>query len=294
MGIYHYTSAQGVLGLLQHGEFWATEINFMNDYRELHEGIAVLNLLKDRFKTALNKIEISSHNEQEFNETFEIIIEMTVDMVKASTTNIVSFSTDEDYLRQWMSYCPSNNGYCIEFDKEKLANYCSSKNLQLSKVEYNIGTVLSGKEYLDLNNIILEVVAEVYRWQFPDKEIKSESVKLRFNKAENLTSLIKRLQFIVARIKPSKFVDENEYRIIDFSPNVPQQYRERNGVIIPYKEIPFPIEAITKITIGPSSNQELAKKGLEILRGTLKEKYLKKDELLDFKIVLSECSLRQF
>jgi len=32
--IYHYTSLQGLLGILDNGEFWATKISFLNDKAE--------------------------------------------------------------------------------------------------------------------------------------------------------------------------------------------------------------------------------------------------------------------
>lgn len=282
MKIYHYTSAQGALGLLKNGKFWATEINFMNDHRELNEG-------SDIYELVINEL-ASLNIKKLFNKDKNVVFENTGYMVEFANTllgmmrkvysehvpiNVVSFSTDEDYIRQWMSYCPSNSGYCIEFDKLKLESVLK----KINRDTYIQTVIYSDSETKDtLVSKFKSDLTLLLNNPTPNEEVVLEKI------SEFLGSNLA----MTASIKPQQFQDEKEIRVVTFSFQKElsmQSYRERNGVIIPYIEIPYPIEAITKIIIGPSSNQELAKKGLEIL---------KFQKGFKFKIALSECSLRQF
>lgn len=42
MILHHYTDANGLLGILEYGSFWATQANFMNDSKELLHGTEII------------------------------------------------------------------------------------------------------------------------------------------------------------------------------------------------------------------------------------------------------------
>tara|TARA_B110000196_G_scaffold319827_1_gene339173 strand:- start:1858 stop:2628 length:771 start_codon:yes stop_codon:yes gene_type:complete len=103
----HYTDTSGCLGILN-GFLWATECSFLNDSSEqnyaLNKAIDIAHsYIKSRLDTAhSNPIDSFKHNST---------------LTNSFTT---SFSRRQDDLRQWMSYCPNQTGYCIIFDEAEI------------------------------------------------------------------------------------------------------------------------------------------------------------------------------
>ncbi len=293
--LYHYTSGKVLLGIIQSQYFWATDIRFLNDYEELNRGLDIFeSFTKDLLK------EIPSDREY-LSELVRICVGNIRRNSKLTLINLVSFSTESDNLRQWMAYCNSVGGYCIEFDKDLIIpSYLDEyKNcLRLSEVEYLDSALPSDSSSIyKFGELIKDLTLA------KDKQISEalfiESFTLKVNKLL-LDSIL-----LASSIKPSEFSDEREVRLLyigrskenetiprstDLSelyakPNLPEVgFREVNDFLVPYQPLPFNIEAIKKIIIGPSSNMELAELGLKEFRDR---------NNLQFDVVHSKCTLRR-
>ena len=105
--IYHYTSADGILGIIDNHELWMSNAEFMNDSTELR----MLKNSKDMFR------------DQDFENVavrnaWENIFKVKPSMFRNDVNSyyITSFSKKKDMLEQWRGY----GNYCIGFDIEKL------------------------------------------------------------------------------------------------------------------------------------------------------------------------------
>jgi len=203
---------------------------------------------------------------------YEKIPEFVQNNLTKRNTYIISFSRAGDNLRQWMSYCPKNAGYSVEFDSEKIL---IDGNIEREK------KVVSRLEEVDYHE---EKINEILAL----KDIMSSMDATSINIKRAMTKLANELFFHVCAVKPKEFYDEQETRLViqstlDKSHDV--NFRTRAGVIIPYFEYPTQNLWIKEITIGPNINMSLARKGLE----TFLEKHS-----ITCKIRESKCSLRSF
>ena len=263
--LYHYTDVNGLMGIIKYEKLWATDINFLNDSEEYYAGIRKL---KDFCSSSLSSLDKTNHVDKVISGLYELI----PDIIEKNLTNrnlyITSFTSKEDNLRQWMSYCPDNSGYCIEFDRHNILmnEQCEKKlniTCRIEDVDYGQGTF--------------------------DKQLSFESIMKMIKATDTRTAALNvanNLLFHCCAIKNNEFHDESETRLVaqsTISKEHNAKYRTRSGVIVPYIEYPIKKSAIKRIIIGPNINMDLAKKGLE--------DFLIKNEIT-CKVETSKCSLR--
>jgi hypothetical protein len=103
--IYHYTSAEGLLGIIDNHELWMSNAEFMNDTTELR-----------MLKNSEHMLQDTDFNNKSVKEAWEYIFEPHLFSDDVNTYYIISFSKEKDMLEQWRGY----GNYCIGFDAEKL------------------------------------------------------------------------------------------------------------------------------------------------------------------------------
>lgn len=102
--VYHYTSSQGLLGLVQTGCVWASEATSLNDLAEVRHGWDVV-------KAWLAQ--------QPASEAVELLTEMANDpFEKKHEVFVLSGSTARDDANQWRLYAQGGNGYALELDPQ--------------------------------------------------------------------------------------------------------------------------------------------------------------------------------
>lgn len=123
--LYHYTSAEGLRGIVENNEIWMTNVNFVNDTTECR---------------ALEKeTELFSNSDfttKEVKDEWFQFLKVSRDL---NNTYIVSFSSGEESLSQWRAY----GDYRIGFDAKRLA-----------KAPFNLYRCVYSKE--EIRNWILE------------------------------------------------------------------------------------------------------------------------------------------
>ena len=100
--IYHYTSAEGVAGIISNHEIWMSNTAFMNDTTELRTLQDDRSILKDSDFTN-EHVKRAWHNMRQ-RRSFD------------TNYYMASFSRAKDLLEQWRAY----GSYCIGFDSKKL------------------------------------------------------------------------------------------------------------------------------------------------------------------------------
>jgi len=116
--IYHYTSAEGFQGIIESGELWLTNTNFVNDITECK-------ILQEEAQKGLFK-ENELLDNQYVQKWWKLFKE---DKNKDNNYYIASFSKVPDSLEQWRAY----GNFCIGFDSQNF----KKDNFQLFECVYD-------------------------------------------------------------------------------------------------------------------------------------------------------------
>lgn len=249
--VYHYTSIEGLIGIVKSRSVWLTEFGYLNDRQELTYGFSLL-------AGAIEKIRM-----QNASPKVEELLNDWSEKIKNSPSHvyIASFSSCADSLSQWRAYGPIAIGIPVN----NLILHVDDGRFQ--RVEYDYET----QEKLLL--IYLNHLVNAYL------------IDAEENRIENVPDIYcKKNRFleIVTFLKNPAFESEHEYRLAYINdpevlaafnfPAPPKSFRVSDGKIVPY--IPstdisfsggrdFPLE-IFEIVIGPE-NDELLEQGIREL-----------------------------
>lgn len=237
MSLYHYTNAQAVHSILSKSKIWLTDIRFLNDSQELHDGFSIF------FEELKNSKQGLFTNTEYKEKAIECIKSMLFEGKSYSAdlepVFVFSLSSTDDQLSQWRAY----GAYAIEFDKKILEEYAGKINQCVyDKKEKN------GKATVGLTDAISTISKEMATCNGCMGPL-------------SVDALIK-LVYDAAYFKHDGFVEENEHRIIqqseytDYLSNT--MYRSKDNMLVPYIEIEIPLDCIKSIQVGPMKNQELA------------------------------------
>ena len=126
--VFHYTSASGVIGMLESKEMWATNVSFLNDAKELVEAASVARNIIE------NMINRDGYRDQDLR-----LLQAMHDKAGTAARRyyVCSFSEVGDSLLHWRAYCPSTGGYAIGFPAEHLANRATEQGWYFVKCVYD-------------------------------------------------------------------------------------------------------------------------------------------------------------
>jgi hypothetical protein len=109
--VWHYTSADGLIGMLKSGEIWSTQVTCLNDTLEMRYFI---NLVHDAVKTLRAKT-----TDADLSILFRIADERLTSSDLSTVANFVAcFSEVEDDLAQWRGYGGGECGYAVGFQSQ--------------------------------------------------------------------------------------------------------------------------------------------------------------------------------
>lgn len=252
--LYHYTSATGLLEIVQSRTLWATDPRYMNDASELEYP---LRIARDAVEEAL------ASEDHPIAKSFRDKYLALEDPIGPDRHFYVAcFCENGDLLSQWRAYGGGASGYAIGFDPKllKLADD-AMHNWWLTKMHYDTETFLAH---------IVEI-ARSYA-----AHLKWAEANYGVAVAERAISLgldfFTRLLINAAvSIKHSAFAEEREWRFIHYSWTGPSlapkpEFRVSGPLITPYIALTFdqcgePIPPgglpIKGVWCGPSSYPDL-------------------------------------
>lgn len=233
--LFHYTTQEGLVGILEEKKLWATKIQYLNDASELTKPLE-LGL------ETINEILQSAGGE---NETRNKWVRRKKELEGWRGVNlcVASFCVDGDLLSQWRGYGAYGSAYSIGFKTAKLEKIASRSGFQLRPCSY-----------YDENG---------YR----------EAVRAFFDvyASKTHTPTESALEYIVdfirntATMKLKCFEGEKEWRIVSTHPlfyDDPNfMFRTEKSMIIPYYAMPLEdLSSIVEIIIGPCKHPDLVKR----------------------------------
>jgi len=289
--LYHYTTQEGLLGIIESGMLWATHVQFLNDEMEFKLGLR-------RFEECLLAPEVQGLIEQMLRLTFahssqtsesylperERYNTLLLHPLKTLPTYCVSFtaqaaSSDStradagDDLSQWRGYSGGSGGFAIGFDRKALEAEVYSLP-DTKDVGHVFGNCIYRAEHQrqPLTEKIMKLIELDQLYAVNGGNSNGETVDQKM-------AVVKELIPLIPLIKDESFRSENEVRIVRFQQGEEGvKFRRGSSSLVPYVEIPVanaprqfsplkmpPISTIRWVVVGPSARMEDAKKSLEML-----------------------------
>lgn len=277
--IYHYTSPEGLEGIIKTNSLHFTNIHFLNDKTETIYTYEIIKKVLQNLKNKINEklyIDIEKRTNRIISPNY---LKNKTTIIGDNDFYIASFSTKKDDLALWNNYTKTSSkvGYNIKFNLEKLENalcsvdkiYKRSPFLICSIVNYN-----SKEQEEELTNCI----------------IRHNSLINDDNYLEICRNLFYNLILYSLFFKHESFSIENEFRIticnIGELEDNKLDFKIRNGLFIPY--IPCKLSEKTEvgereiegITCSPVINKEIAKYSL--VKFFNKYRYLAMNNFINF------------
>ena len=254
--MFHYTSADGALSILQSGRMRFTDYAFLNDTREIAHGIDIIRSVLTNEKHAAGSrasTKLRSHLDE-------------VDPFSSYQIYTASFSSKSDSLSQFRLYGP----LAIGFETDPTWFSDSKGDVHFDRVVYDP----------DKQSRLIEVFLHLFR-QSEEKD----AALIAGDEKERVTTdyLISQLLRIVAFFKHPAFSDEREVRIVYSEPLetmkefgvdlAKRQFRVSGGLIVPFTDTfdmsrqndgdtPSAKLPLKSVVIGPVAQAETLAKGM--------------------------------
>lgn len=253
--LYHYTTQQGLVGMIETTTFFATEVKFLNDSDEFIYAIK-------RAKEAIHKTANASQAPG-----ISAFGHECIDLLDASQKQFYIFSLTEvaDSLNQWRSYTTKGPGYALGFDSSRIRHICMHFGLGFGKCIYS---------HDEADSLIMQVAEHFtkdftqYFPYFGKGEVNQDLTGARARQ------FVENFYNFAALIKNPAFMEEQEWRIIAPREQLEEQGQEfafRCGPhsLVPYAKIKWGrvefLTALKQIVIKPSPHKELAANALRQL-----------------------------
>ena len=253
--LFHYTSIDGLNGVVGGRTLWASNIEFLNDSSEFRYGEKVLKeIIKARKKS------VTGDRREFFNQLAKY-----PEFFEANDVFLVSLSEVGDLLSQWRGYSPPGRGYCIGFNPQALSQAAwSLDQMQLVKCVYR------DKDQKDLARQVLDGCME--KWVSRVKGVEGESG----SRVSDVSALILwkvYFTFIAAAIKHPAFSEEREWRLLGVCRDRDKMhFRPGSSSLIRYIKLTWgsntkapDVQPIRSVTIGPCPDPDLTKKSVKQL-----------------------------
>ena len=246
--VFHYTTADGLIGITQSHALRASHSRFLNDASEPAHAQSVLKHSIDMVKQTCSTGSLIEQLLASFwNWALFALDSLSVTAPKALGTPIPSsqapelyvfcLSEEPDLLSQWRAYSEQGSGYAVGFSSKGLKNLLEpSEGQYLVKVVYDQDAQLKQAQR-ELGRVI-KLICDFEKRVAPTDDDHREWIAKRLFQC--LLYEVIRLQ---AKFKSAAYHEEKEWRILQFvhpaSRRIQIEFRSTRGRIVPYLELDF-------------------------------------------------------
>jgi hypothetical protein len=253
--LFHYTSADGLCGIIDSGTIWLTNAAYVNDENEL------------AYPVRLARQVVQSFNASEFTDRHVAFLGWVSSLIEAHTMYktwyIASFTTEGNSLSQWRAYCPIG-GYSVGFDARRL------KARLPHAPTYSIGKVIYDQS-LQVERIKAVLRGYVSAWQ----QLRAEYSDLEDEEYDREVAAMCTIWLSSELIffKIPAFASEGEWRMA-LRPTGDQRvrFRSRHGMLTPYlvgRLVPSDERLpLSRVLISPLGDIELSEHAAQSLLAT--------------------------
>lgn len=254
--LYHYTSFKGLLGIVESGVLWASDVRYMNDSAEMKHSA---DLIRD---DVTRRMAGGHPNPKLLNQFLEWISHR---ITNGHMLFGASFRSNGNLLSQWRSYSSLGKGVSLGFNPDHILQCAGNQSFQVGKCIY---APAEQAELIRQTVDAVEMIAQEYGENNDGNQSPAtRSYQAVFEKIES------DLLCIAALLKHPSFQEEEEWRIV--SPVItdyvrsPVLFREGASMLVPYFEFkltlaprePIPLE---HIFLGPTPNISLSMNSLAL------------------------------
>ena len=287
--LYHYTTAEGIRGIVESREFIATKSDFLNDKLEFQYAVEVMERL-------IEKYIVNVDLRKQFSAKLQVEIERLGIISSACSSAdedemsfyVVAFSKQQNNSLLWAEFTDFR-GYCLEFDYEKIVEGFQERVFLHGTVIYDEAeqmNVLLESLLSCMRNLVDEGAKDLEGF-FEEDAIPSE---------DSLDKLVEQMAVVCSVyamfFKKSFFEGEEEYRFI-FPPRKQEQGEDRpkfrllDQIFLPYIMVRLKGEKedlpLQSVMVGAKNNSDIAVRGM---------KYFLKTQGMDIPVLLSDIPLR--
>jgi hypothetical protein len=235
----HYTDLAGLVGILESGQLWASNVAYLNDREELLHGIKCA-------KRALDQI-LKDRKLVEWRDAIRDAVN-DIEEGRLPNTYAVCFCEKSDLLSQWRGYGGGEQGVCLVFDRPRLEALRKGRRSFLAPVQYGL---VSGKTHLraGLRKRLLSIAAEGLT---------------AMDEGEKRETVFEILSELIPRFKHKGFQAELEWRLVVQHATLRDAcFRPKRNVVVPYIELgdgsPLPVKYVR---VGPGHDTKLTERSV--------------------------------
>ncbi|MBH0078691.1 MULTISPECIES: DUF2971 domain-containing protein [unclassified Pseudoalteromonas] len=228
--VYHYTSLDAFISIVNSRTFRFGDARAMNDYTEIDHNINLLLNLEKQKPELMKELNISNEG---FNKGIKNI-KFFKKHIENHYIHIMSFSKNPDSLSQWRGYADNGTGICFSINLSALRHCLNNTYRIAGNCVYKQGELNTEAQNL------LKLASTFDSDQF--------EFEARSNFLDNFIAFI-------TTGKNEAFIDEGEVRLVSFIEKLPPpqdvKFINSNGFIKSYLEVSFRINIIDTIILGP-------------------------------------------
>ena len=287
--LYHYTTADGIRGIVENREFMATKSDFLNDKLEFQYAVEVMERLMEKYIVNEDlRVQFSEKLKAEIDRIGIITSANSAVEENEMSFYVVAFSKQQNNSLLWAEFTDFR-GYCLEFDYEKIVEGFQHRVFLHGTVIYDEEEQMNGllESLLSCIHSLVEKGAEDLQGFFEEDAIPSEKSLDQLVDAMAVVCSVYAMFF-----KKSYFAGEEEYRFI-FPPlhrergEDKPQFRLLDQIFLPYIMVELEAEQadlpLQSVMVGAKNNSDIAVRGM---------KYFLKTQGLDIPVLLSDIPLR--
>lgn len=259
--LHHYTTLDGLRGILKEKKMWATNAEFMNDRQELRYAHELFN----------ERIEVlTKAADNQLIHTFLGLCKAMMDPLHwMESAYVACFCERADLLSQWRGYSDAGGGgFALELETAPLEQHVG---FTFCKVIYDRGLQV---KQLDL---LLSTAASFAATRAKGLSDEAET-KLMIQVAMSFEGFLWRA---FSSFKDGAFREEEEWRLVrilkDKTPEMPVLFRRGGSVLIPYVEMNiecwleqhFERVPLRSVTLGPTEDNKLSGRSLRLFLASL-------------------------
>ncbi len=249
--LWHYTTPEGLTGIIESSSLWATDIFYLNDSAEFMHGI---NIARKIIKRTISSL---FGGEKERLERFDTDLSF-IGPDHNRPVYVCSLSKAENELSQWRAYC-RGGGFSIGFPHQGLVDAIQGQHFELKECVYDT------KEQERIINQLIDSYVMPYI-QHPEQfsKIPCTPDMVSAIVCGGSNKFLWELYSTCSTLKHPSFEREEEWRLVfdhrrPFN-EIKPKFRTKNGLIIPYVCINLPENEDfwrrVRISIGPTKYEK--------------------------------------
>jgi hypothetical protein len=249
--LYHYTSGQALLGILESDSVWASQIRYMNDSKEFTHAV-------EHATQVLHRLSMASSNQTGTRSGLCKAVIRYLEELDHLALYVACFSEIPDSLSQWRGYCPPNFGYSLGFDRVKLDTAAEEQGFKLKKCIYDRD---------EQSQTVSEWASKTIEALEAGCPTNIDPVKYTY---ANNDKFLPNFVAFAPYMKDPSFIDEHEWRLVGRVRGDDSRVNLRPGrsLLVPYVPIDLYLTTanspIYDIRVGPTPDPKLAINSLSL------------------------------